>query len=58
MAGGEADVVEVVVLAAGTDALLGAGRARVVPALQAGEDVLELDHAGVGEEEGGILVRH
>ena len=41
-----ADVVEVVVLAAGAHALLRGGGARVGARLLAGEDVLELHHAG------------
>ena len=52
VAAGEADVFEVVVLAAGADALLAGGGAGVVAALGAEEDVLELVHAGVGEEQG------
>ena len=54
MAGGVADVVEVVVLAAGAHALLRRGRARVVALLAAEEHVLELVHAGVGEQQGGV----
>ena len=45
------DVVEVVVLAADAHALLRRGRARVVALLAAEEHVLELVHAGVGEEQ-------
>ena len=41
-----ADVVEVVVLAAGAQALLRRGGARVAALLLAGEQVLELHHAG------------
>jgi hypothetical protein len=58
-----ADVVEIVVLAAGADALL-----RVHDALHADErrrrvelareDLLELVHAGVGEEQRRVVVRH
>ena len=54
---GEADVFEVVVLAAGADAFLRGGGAVVVALLEAEEDVLELVHAGVGEEQRGIAVR-
>ena len=58
VARGVADVVEVVVLAAGAHALL-RGRRRVVGArLLAGEHVLELHHAGVGEHQGRIVARH
>ena len=55
---GVADVVEVVVLAAGAHALLRGGRARVGARLLAGEDVLELHHAGVGEHQGRVVARH
>ena len=57
MPGGLADVVEVVVLAAGPDALLGGDGADVRALLAADEHVLELVHAGVGEEERGVAVR-
>ena len=58
MARGVADVVEVVVLAAGAHAFLRGGGALVGPPLDAGEDVLELHHAGVGEQQRRIVVRH
>ena len=58
VAGGEPDVLEVVVLAAGADALLRGRRAGVVALLAAGEHVLELDHPGVREEQRGIVLRH
>ena len=58
VARGEAHVVEVVVLAAGAHALLGGGGAGVVARLAAGEHVLELHHAGVGEEQRGVVRRH
>ncbi len=58
MARGVADVVEVVVLAAGAHAFLRGGRALVGPPLDAGEDVLELHHAGVGEHQRRIVARH
>ena len=54
---GEPDVFEVVVLAAGADAFLATGGALVVALLQAEEDVLELIHAGVGEEQRGVANR-
>src|SRR5207249_9306554 len=57
VAPGVADVVQIVVLASRPDALLGARGAAVVPLLAAGEDVLELVHAGVGEEERRVLGR-
>src|SRR5262245_38877203 len=55
---GEADVVEVVMLAAGAHALLRGGGADIVALLDAGEDVLELHHAGVGEHQRRIVARH
>ena len=58
VAGGLAHVLEVVVLAAGPDALLGGGRAGVVAPLPSQEDVLELVHAGVGEEQGRVALGH
>ena len=51
MARGVADVVEVVVLAARAHAFLGGGGTPIRPGLGAGEDVLELHHAGVGEHQ-------
>ncbi len=56
--GGVADIVEVVVLAAGADAFLRRHGPVVGPLLLAGEDVLELHHAGVGEEQGRVVARH
>ena len=55
---GEADIVEVVVLAAGAHAFLRRGGAVVGPPLLPGEDVLELHHAAVGEHQGRIVARH
>jgi hypothetical protein len=51
------DVVEVVVLAADAHDLLRRGGARVVALLAAEEDVLELVHPGVGEEQRRVVVR-
>ena len=45
-------------LAARPDALLRAGRTRVVPFFAADEHVLELVHAGVGEQERRIVGRY
>ena len=50
-------VFEVVVLSAGSNAFLGIDRSRVEPSALSKEDVLELVHTGVGEQEGGILMR-
>src|SRR3546814_15446798 len=48
-------LVEVVVLAAGTQAALDVGRAHVAALLGAQEYVLELDHARVGEQQGRVV---
>ena len=53
-----AHVVEVVVLAAGPDALLRIDRALVRPRARAEEHVLELVHARVGEQQRRVVVRH
>ena len=55
---GVADIVEVVVLAAGAHAFLCRGGARVRALFEAGEDVLELHHAGIGEHQGRVVARH
>ena len=55
---GIADVFQVVVLATGAHALLAGGGAGVGALLQAQEAVLELVHAGVGEQQRGIVVRN
>ena len=52
---GEADIFEVVMLAAGADAFLASGGAVVVALLDAEENILELVHPGVGEEQRGIV---
>ena len=58
MARGVADILEVVVLAAGAHAFLRRGGAIVGTLLEAGEDVLELHHAGIGEKQGRVVARH
>ena len=55
---GVADIVEVVVLAAGAHAFLRRGGAQIGALLDAGEDVLELHHAGIGEHQGRVVARH
>src|SRR5579872_2914671 len=55
MAVGETYVFEIVMLAAGADAFLRRGSAVVVAGFEAEEDVLELVHSGVGEEQCGIV---
>ncbi len=54
---GVADIVEVVVLAAGAHAFLRRGGARIGALFEAGEDVLELHHPGIGEHQGGVVAR-
>src|ERR1700678_4288171 len=51
-------VLQVIVLAPGTHATLRGGRARIVARLLAEEHILELDHAGVGEQQRGIVPGH
>ena len=58
VARGIADIVEVVVLAAGAHAFLRGGGARIGTLLEPGEDVLELHHAGIGEHQGRVVARH
>ena len=58
VARGVADVLEVVVLAARAHAALRAGRAHVGALLLAEEHVLELHHAGVGEQQRRIVAGH
>ena len=53
-----ADVVEVVVLAAGAHAFLRGDGARKRRLRLAGEIVLELHHAGIGEHQGRVVARH
>src|SRR5438105_2977685 len=52
---GEADILKIVVLAAGAHAFLGGGGASVVAFLQAKKYVFELIHAGVGEQQRGVV---
>ena len=58
VARGVADVIEIVVLAASAYAFLRGCSAGVGALFNAGEDILELDHPGVGEHQGGIVPRH
>ena len=55
MAARIADVLQVVMFAAGAHAFLRAGGARVVALLEAEESVLELVHPRVGEQQSGIV---
>ena len=54
----EAHLFEVVVLAADPDALLAVGHSRIIGLLQAQEDVLELVHPGIGEQQRRVANRH
>ena len=58
VAGGVAHVLEVVVFAARAHAALAGGGAHVVALVTAEEAVLELHHAGVGEEQRRVVARH
>src|SRR5690606_18871966 len=58
VAGGVADLVEIVVLAAGAYAALRGRRACAAALLRAQEHLLELDHAGIGEQQGRVVARH
>src|SRR5690606_26159492 len=53
-----ADVFQVVVLATGADAALRSGGANIGAHFIAQEQVLELDHTGVGEQQGRIVGRN
>src|SRR5260370_35606130 len=57
MPSGEADGVQVIVFSPRPDAFRRAGGTPVVPLLATGEDVLELDHPGVGKEQGWVVLR-
>src|SRR5690606_16185888 len=52
------DVLQIIVLATGAHALLAADRPGIGPFLQAQKAVLELVHAGVGEQQRRVICRH
>ncbi len=56
--GGIAHRVQVVVLAACTQAALDVGSAHVAALFRTQEHILELDHAGIGEQQGRVVARH
>jgi len=58
VARGATDVLQIVVLAAGAHALLRGGGPQIGQAGLTGEDVLELIHPRVGEQQGGIVLGH
>ena len=51
-------IVEIVMLAAGPHAFLRRGGAGIGPLLLPGENVLELHHPGIGEQQGWVVFRH
>ena len=57
MSGGVADVFEIVVFAAGAHAALAGDRAHVVAFVTPQEAVLELHHAGIGEQQRRVVAR-
>src|ERR1700678_2551119 len=57
MAAGVADVFQIVVLAARADAFLCSGGAGITALFGAEENILELVHAGVGEQQCGVVGR-
>ena len=56
MAGRVADLLEVVVLAAGAHALLAGDSSVVVAPFQSLKHALELHHAGIGEQQRGVVL--
>ena len=58
VAGGVADIVQVVMLAAGAHAFLARRRGLVRTGFEPGEDILERHHAGVDEHQRRIVLRH
>ena len=55
---GIAHVVQIIVLATGTHAALRGGSALVIPDFIASEQILELNHAGIGKQQGFVIARH
>ena len=53
-----ADIVEIIMLAAGAHAFLSRGGTPIGALFHAGEDVLELHHAGIGEHQRRIVTRN
>ena len=58
MAGRVANIIQVIMLATGTDAFLARRCPRNLPAFKAGEDVLERHHACVDEHQRRVIVGH
>jgi hypothetical protein len=55
MTRGIADIFEIIVLAPGPDTPLTGHGTTVIPAFVTKEGILELDHAGVGKQQGGVV---
>ena len=58
VARGVADIVQIIVLAPGANTFLAGRGALVVAMLYPGEQVLELNHPGIGEHQCRIIARH
>ena len=58
MARGVANVLQIIVLAAGAYAALTAGRTHVGTLVTPQKDILELHHPGVGEQQGWVIARY
>ncbi len=58
MACGMTDIFKVVMLAPGAHAFLRGRGTRIIAVFLAGENVLELNHPGVGEHQGRVIARH
>jgi hypothetical protein len=56
VAGGTADLFQIVVLPSRPNALLGAACPRIISLFQAEEDILELIHPGIGKKERRVIV--
>src|SRR4029077_12777097 len=54
----ESNIFEIVMFSSRSHALLRGSRPRIAPFFQSQEDVLELVHACVGEQQGWIVLRH
>ena len=57
MRGVPSDLVQIVVLARHADAFLGRNGPDIVPLFPSQEDILELIHPRIGEQQGGVVVR-
>ena len=55
---GKANIVQIIMFATGPDTLLRTGGAGIFRATLAGEDILELIHAGVDKQDSRIIKRN